>query len=49
MDKKVAGLVKKVMGDGEKVAPVKKIKLKVDFQKARGTSDGHMPRSKKKK
>ena len=34
MDKMVAGAVKKVMGSGEKVAPVKKIKLKVEFQKA---------------
>ncbi len=33
MDKKVAGLVKNVMGKGEKVAPVKSIKLKVKFQK----------------
>lgn len=33
MDKKVAGIVKDVMGKGEKVAPVKSIKLKVKFQK----------------
>lgn len=33
MDKKVAGLVKSVMGKGEKQAPVKSIKLKVKFQK----------------
>ncbi len=34
MDKKVGGLIKSVMGKGEKVAPVKSIKLKVKFQKA---------------
>lgn len=34
MDKKVAGLIKDTMGKGEKVAPVKSIKLKVKFQKA---------------
>ncbi len=33
MDKKVAGIVKDVMGKGEKVAPVKSIKLKVKFAK----------------
>lgn len=34
MDKKVGKLVKEVMQKGEKVAPVKSIKLKVKFQKA---------------
>jgi hypothetical protein len=33
MDKKVAGLVKDTMKKGEKMAPVKSIKLKVKFQK----------------
>jgi hypothetical protein len=33
MDKKVAGLIKDTMGEGEKRAPVKSIKLKVKFQK----------------
>ena len=33
MDKMVGNAVKKVMGEGEKVAPVKSIKLKVKFQK----------------
>ncbi len=33
MDKMVAGAVKKVMGKGEKIAPVKSIKLKVKFHK----------------
>lgn len=32
MDKKVAGLVKDTMKEGEKKAPVKSIKLKVKFQ-----------------
>jgi hypothetical protein len=35
MDKKVAGLIKDSMGKGEKMAPVKSIKLKVKFQKAK--------------
>jgi hypothetical protein len=34
MDKTIAKTVQKVMGAGEKVAPVKSIKLKVKFQKA---------------
>ena len=33
MDKAVGKMVQKVMGKGEKVAPVKSIKLKVKFQK----------------
>lgn len=33
MDKKVGGIIKDVMGKGEKAAPVKSIKLKVKFQK----------------
>lgn len=32
MDKAVGHMVQKVMGKGEKVAPVKSIKLKVKFQ-----------------
>ena len=32
MDKKIAQIVQDVMGKGEKVAPVKSIKLKVKFQ-----------------
>lgn len=36
MDKMIADDIKKVMGKGEKVAPVKSIKLKVKFQKAKG-------------
>jgi hypothetical protein len=35
MDKLVGGMVKKVMGKGEKVAPVKSIKLKIKFQKVK--------------
>ena len=35
MDKAVGKLVKGVMGKGEKMAPVKSIKLKVKFQKAK--------------
>lgn len=31
MDKKVAGFVKDVMGKGERMAPVRKISLKVKF------------------
>ena len=34
MDKLIGKTVKKVMGSGEKMAPVKSIKLKVKFQKA---------------
>ncbi len=34
MDKMIGDTVKKVMGGGEKVAPVKSIKLKIKFQKA---------------
>lgn len=32
MDKKVMGLAQKIMGDGEKKAPVKSLKVKVKFQ-----------------
>lgn len=35
MDKMVGGMVKKVMGEGEKKAPVKSIKLKIKFQKVK--------------
>jgi hypothetical protein len=35
MDVKTAGIVKDVMKKGEKVAPVKSIKLKVKFQKVK--------------
>ncbi len=35
MDKLIGKAVKTVMGKGEKVAPVKSIKLKVKFQKAK--------------
>lgn len=35
MDKTVAKTVQKIMGKGEKIAPVKSIKLKVKFQKAK--------------
>lgn len=35
MDKKVGALIKDTMGKGEKMAPVKSIKLKVKFQKAK--------------
>lgn len=38
MDKKVAGIVKDVMGKGEKVAPVKSVKLKVKFAKAKDSA-----------
>lgn len=34
MDKKVAGLIQDTMGEGEKRAPVKSIKLKVKFDKS---------------
>lgn len=33
MDKTIAKTVQKVMGAGEKIAPVKSIKLKVKFHK----------------
>lgn len=33
MDKAVGKMIQKTMGDGEKKAPVKSIKLKVKFQK----------------
>ena len=33
MDKLIGNTVKKVMGDGEKKAPVKSIKLKIKFHK----------------
>ncbi len=36
MDKAVKKIVGKTMEEGEKVAPVKSIKLKVKFQKAEG-------------
>lgn len=36
MDNIVSKLVKKTMGEGEKIAPVKSMKLKVKFQKAKG-------------
>lgn len=39
MHKKLAELVKGTMGKGEKIAPVKSIKLKVKFQKAKALSD----------
>ena len=35
MHKAIANTVKKVMGEGEKEAPVKSIKLKVKFQSAK--------------
>lgn len=35
MDKTVGKAFTKIMGEGEKVAPVKSIKLKVKFQKAK--------------
>lgn len=35
MDKSVANLVKDTMGRGEKMAPVKSIKLKVKFRDAK--------------
>lgn len=38
VDKLVAGAIKKIMGDGEKKAPVKSIKLKVKFQSAKGNA-----------
>ncbi len=38
MDKLISNTVKKVMGQGEKVAPVKSIKLKVKFAKAKVAS-----------
>lgn len=34
MDKTIGKTVQKIMGKGEKVAPIKSIKLKVKFQKA---------------
>lgn len=51
MDKTVKNAVGKVMKEGEKVAPVKSIKLKVKFQKpsdSRSTSDGKLASGKKK-
>jgi len=33
MDKIIGNTIKKVMGTGEKIAPVKSIKLKVKFDK----------------
>ncbi len=35
MHKKLAKMVESTMGKGEKIAPVKSIKLKVKFQKAK--------------
>jgi hypothetical protein len=35
MDKLIGHAVQKIMGSGEKEAPVKSIKLKVKFQKAK--------------
>ena len=35
MHKAIANLVKKELGDGEKHAPMKSLKLKVKFQKAK--------------
>ncbi len=36
MDKAIGKMVQKTMGKGEKIAPVKSIKLKVKFQKTKG-------------
>jgi hypothetical protein len=36
MHKAIGGLIKKEMGEGEKKAPIKSIKLKVKFQKSKG-------------
>ena len=33
MDKKAGNLIKETMGKGEKMAPVKSLKLKIKFQK----------------
>jgi hypothetical protein len=35
VDKLVGNAVKKVMGTGEKIAPVKSLKLKIKFQKVK--------------
>lgn len=35
MDKLIGDTIKKVMGDGEKKAPVKSIKLKIKFAKSK--------------
>jgi len=37
MDKKIGKMVKDTMAQGEKIAPVKAIKLKVKFQKVAGS------------
>lgn len=39
MDKKVANLIKDTMGEGEKRAPVKSIKLKIKFAKTKALKD----------
>lgn len=36
MDKKIIEPFRKLVGEGEKVAPLKSIKLKAKFQKAEG-------------
>lgn len=46
MDKNVASLIKDTMGEGEKRAPVKSIKLKVKFQKAKGQALEKVKKSK---
>ncbi len=49
MDKKVAGTIKDVMGKGEKIAPVKSIKLEVKFQKVAGKKEKMAEKMAKKK
>lgn len=39
MDKMIGNVVKKVMGEGEKKAPVKSIKLKIKFAKSKVLDD----------
>ncbi len=45
MDKKIGQIIKDTMGKGEKIAPVKSIKLKVKFDKSDTNKD--MAKSKK--
>lgn len=49
MDKKVGKMVQEVMGEGEKKAPLKSMKLKVKFQKADEGADGKGGLDSKKK
>lgn len=49
MDKKVAGLVKDAMGESEKIAPLKSLKVKMKFQDEKGGKKRHKALEKARK